>query len=101
MLKYTIITKNQVYDGGDDETRIKEQLEKMKILGIYDDYEHDYLCHFFDSPWINETTIATRIGEAIQYLAIKDGVDLVQYENGNYGFVAYYSGEPNGFEIIG
>ena len=29
--------------------------------------------------------------EYIQYLAIKDGVDLVRFDNGNIGFVAYYT----------
>lgn len=38
---------------------------------------------------------------AIQHLAIKEGYDMVQFSNGNYGFVAYYNGVPNGFEIIG
>ena len=41
------------------------------------------------------------IDDAIQCLAIKDGVDMVQFSNGNYGFVAYYSGDTNGFEVIG
>ena len=38
---------------------------------------------------------------AIQHLAIKEGYDMGQLSNGNYGFVAYYNGVPNGFEIIG
>lgn len=36
----------------------------------------------------------------IQLLAIKDGVDLVKYPSGNYGFVAYYNGYKSGFEVI-
>jgi len=39
--------------------------------------------------------------DAIQHLAIKDGYDLIQFENGNYGYVAYYNGIENGFEILG
>ena len=26
---------------------------------------------------------------------------VLELDNGNYGFVAYYSGEVNGFEVIG
>ena len=38
---------------------------------------------------------------AKKIVAIKDGVDMVQFANGNYGFVAYYNGGINGFEVIG
>ena len=41
------------------------------------------------------------IDEAIQYLNIKEGYDMVQFDNGNIGFVAYYDGVENGFEVIG
>ena len=41
------------------------------------------------------------IDNAIEHLASKDGVDMVQFSNGNYGFVAYYNGKVNGFEVIG
>lgn len=38
--------------------------------------------------------------DAIERLAIKDGCDLVRYENGNLGLVAYYSGRKSYLEII-
>lgn len=59
-----------------------------------------YFIHFFDSVFFDESYTAMTIDDAIEYLAIKDGFDLVQYENGNIGFVAYYNGNNNGFEII-
>ena len=61
----------------------------------------EYSIHFFDSHFFNEKTENIDIETAIECLAIKDGVDVVQYENGNYGYVAYYNGYENGFEILG
>lgn len=98
MLDYTIITRNRVYES-EPEDILAEQQEKRKILGL--DKPKDYLCHFFDSGFFNESIEIIDIDCAIQYLAIKDGVDMVLFSNGNYGFVAYYNGEVNGFEIIG
>lgn len=98
MLDYTIITRNRIYEN-EPEDVFAEQQEKRKILGL--DKPEDYLCHFFDSGFFDERTEPMYIDDAIQCLAIKDGVDMVQFSNGNYGFVAYYSGEANGFEIIG
>ena len=97
MLDYTIITRNRVYES-EPEDIVREQEEKRNILGLNN---KNYICHFFDSAWFDEETIEMDIDDAIQCLAIKDGVDMVQFSNGNYGFVAYYSGETNGFEVIG
>ena len=97
MLDYTIITRNRVYES-EPEDIVREQEEKRNILGLNNG---SYICHFFDSAWFDEETIEMDIDDAIQCLAIKDGVDMVQFINGNYGFVAYYSGETNGFEVIG
>lgn len=97
MLDYTIITKHRVYESEPDDI-YNEQQEKRAVLNLNG---ADYLCHFFDSPFFNDSLVVSDIDTAIQYLAIKDGVDMVLYSNGNYGFVAYYSGSVNGFEIIG
>ena len=101
MPKYVIITKNQVYESESEkivEEIVEEQEEKRKLLGLDGDH---YVCHFFDSPYFSDSTEETSIEDAIQRLAIKDGYDMVQFQNGNYGFVAYYNGIVNGFEIVG
>lgn len=59
-----------------------------------------YLLHFFDSVFFDECNVVLTIYDGIEGLSIKDGYDLVQFENGNYGFVAYCNGNENGFEII-
>ena len=97
MLDYTIITHNRVYES-EPEDIVREQEEKRNILGLNN---KNYICHFFDSAWFDEETIEMDIDDAIQCLAIKDGVDMVQFSNRNYVFVAYYSGDTNGFEVIG
>lgn len=98
---HTIITKHQVYETEDTDAIWKEQEEKCEILGIDTGYfANPVLCHFFNSPFFNEKTGYWTVYDAIQCLAIKDGVDLVQFDNGNLGFVAYYNGKQNGFEIL-
>ena len=72
-----------------------EQNSILKENGIDYDYVKSYIIHFF-----NKHTTELTIDEAIQCLIIKDGYDLVQYENGNLGYIAYYNGADNGFEIL-
>ena len=118
MPPYTVITQKKVWDRVhgmemiDDELYeeqqekfyeelYEEQQEKLKELGfIYHDWSHDYKVHFFDSIFRDECTIYETLSNAIELLAVKDGVDLVRFENGNYGFVAYYNNHENGFEIL-
>lgn len=40
------------------------------------------------------------LGDTVDSLAIKDGCDLIRYENGNLGLVAYYNGRESYLEII-
>lgn len=89
---FIIITKARVLENEPEEI-IKEQEEKRKVLGLGN---KNFLCHFHSSPYTSD-----RIVEMPIEFAIKEGYDMVQFSNGNYGFVAYYNGVPNGFEIIG
>lgn len=105
MRNYKIITNRKVFDENTEENwqekLYSEQEAKCTELGIDMNYlAGDVTVHFFDSPFFDECTTEMNIYEAIECLAIKDGADLVQYDNGNYGFVAYYNGNVNGFEII-
>jgi hypothetical protein len=78
----------------------KEQLEfiakEIKTENVIIHFIED--THFCDDSYRYATT--TEIDEYIQFLAIKDGYDLVRFSNGNLGFVAYYNGHENAFEII-
>ena len=95
--KYIVITSNRTGESSPEEI-FEEQIEKRTILGLNGS---SYLCHFFESEFFEERTEEMSVDAAIECLAIKDGVAIVQYENGNYGFVAYYNGKKNGFEVIG
>ena len=104
---YKILTEKTVYNCPNDQWETwslelwEEQEAKCKELGINTScLANDNLLHFFDSPFFNERKEWRNVDDGIQCLAIKDGVDLVQFENGNYGFVAYYNGHKNGFEIL-
>ena len=106
--KYTIITDRRIYDdhysNEDDwsEKLLEEQEAKCKTLGIDTNFWADeVVVHFFDSPFFDERTQWATVYDALNMLAIKDGVDMVQFANSNYGFIAYYNGNANGFEIIG
>lgn len=103
-MTYEVITNRRVYDKhycNDSEVdtwadeMVKEQDAKLAELGFKNDCCQCYPIHFFDNDsWSNCT-----IYDAIQCLAIKDGADLVRFDTGNYGFVSYYNGFEDAFEI--
>lgn len=94
---YMIITQNQVYRS-EPEKVAAEIEEKRKVLGL----NGKHLCHFFETVYTRDRVEILDVDEAIQQLAIKDAYDLVQFCIGNngFGFVAYYNGVANGFEVI-
>ncbi len=97
--EYEIATKQKVFDKNDADELCKEQddfMEERLGITLHDEVE----CHFFESVFSWDNTEIISIRDAIEALAIKDGVDLVRFSNGNYGFVAYYNGYKNGFEIL-
>lgn len=102
MEKYKVITSKTVYSIGETdqerEALIEEQDATLKSLGY--DLNTVYVAHFFDSDFFDDQTESDTIYELLQRLATKDGIDLVQFENGRIGFVAYYNGNENGFEIV-
>ena len=114
ILDYEVATKNQVYNEPEDLTeeeyedilakRCYEQNEVLENAGFpggaSGDNDTSYLVHFFGSIWCHAFLDNCTLMEAIEALCIKDGVDLVKFENGNYGFVAYYNGISDAFEII-
>ena len=106
--KYKVLTRKSILDmeyinekqwEQDCLKLVEEQNSILKAKGI-DILERQWV-HFFESPYSYDIITKADIDDAIQHLAIKDGYDLVKYENGNYGYVAYYNCVDNGFEIIG
>ena len=107
--QYTVATKRELYEYCDmpevDEEKFREELSAEQNAILEREIKtQNVIIHFIeDTHFCDECyyyTAATEITDYIQYLAIKDGVNLVRFPNGNLGFVAYYSGHENGFEII-
>jgi len=107
--KYKIVTQRKLYDYCDtseeEEEKFREELweEQLKFIereittqNVIIHFIED--THFCDDCYRYATT--TEIDEFTQYLAVKDGLDLVLFSNGNLGYVAYYNGHQNAFEII-
>lgn len=106
---YKIVTQKKLYDYLDipeeKEEKFREELWAEQTDFLEKEIKtENVIIHFIeDTHFCNDSydyVSVKEINEQIQYLAIKDGVDLVQFENGNYGFVAYYNGHENAFEII-
>ena len=111
-MNYEILTSKSIMYYGPIETEndekfaeerreeiITEQNAILKASG-YEMYDTAYKIHFFDSPFTVECYRMETIYDAIQMLSIKDGVDLVEYDNGNIGFVSYYNDKRDAFEIM-
>ena len=103
MPTFEIVTKTHLYDIDIDDYDAyvalwDEQCDTLCKKGF--DLDKSYRLHFFDSAFFDEYETDDYIGESTQFLAIKDGLDLVRFETGNYGFVAYYNNHCNGFEIL-
>lgn len=113
---YEIVTQRKLYDyleitsDREEEKTRKEEKFHEELVKEQSDYlareitTENVILHFLeDSAYLNESyeyVSKEDIEGEIQCLAIKDGVDLVRFSNGNLGFVAYYNGHENGFEII-
>ena len=96
---YEIITLHKVHNSEDDfEAIFEEQTEILKYYGL--DWDSEVEVHFFKSEWGNDEVTWDRITDAIDALAIKDGVDMVRFKKGTLGFVAYYNGFKDAFEFV-
>lgn len=106
MKGYKILTKHSVmdipYENSEQNERDCQALweEQNKLINELAPSEY-YKCHFIEDPHFCDdmTMYVKELDDAIQCLAIKDGVDLVQFDNGKLGFVAYYNGHKNCFEF--
>ena len=82
-------------------TLFNDQCNTLKEHGYEYNDSDAWSIHYFESPFHYDRVENMTVKEAIECLAIKDGYDIVQFSNGNVGFVAYYNGRANGFEILG
>lgn len=105
LMKCTVITKMSVYDPnrdcndeGYDLNLVREQFNLLQAMG-YDISSVLYLIKLDGDHYMINT-----IYDAIQYLSLKEGADLVKFENGNIGYAGYYGNtrptKDNCFEIV-
>ena len=100
--EYTLITFSGVYCSDTFDDLFEEQTEWLRKLGYENDWYTRVSLHHFDSVFSDEWYCGGMlISDGIEALAIKDGADLVRFSNGNVGFVAYYNGYKDAFEILG
>ena len=100
-MNYEILTTQSVIDT--EEERFENLVEEQGIILKANEYALDntaYKTHFFESVFHDDCYELMTIKDAIQSLATKEGIDLVQYDNGNIGFVSYYNDEIDAFEIM-
>lgn len=102
---YEILTDFSCLDIADDAEKDirEEQLVNDQDITLY---EHGYENDCFTEYVIQYGTGVVRldtIDDAIQSLALKDGADLVMWDDGAIGFVSYCNGfstERNCFRIL-
>lgn len=76
----------------------QEAFENKLIELGYDFYEKPCVIRFLDKP---DNLYIMTLDDAVQCLSIKDGANLVQFDDGKIGVVAYYNDyDNNALEII-
>ena len=103
MRKYEILL-DKLFDidpDTNDETRWEREVEFL----LSHIKANKVIFHYFDSVFFDEYVelgemTASELSDRTDALAFKEGIDVVRYDNGNYGILAYYGDNKNGFEII-
>ena len=98
-MKYRIVGKS-LFDTWeeycDDHTPFYEEQERQFLELCGDVKEVAYVLNgrllYIDSP--------QAYGDACQYMALKEGADLVKFANGNIGFVGYYGRHRDYLEVV-
>lgn len=99
--KYDVLTRMSTLVTKNKEKLAEEQDAIFRALFL--DMSEDVIYHTFDNTFSEDECDEGSLSEydyQIQSLALKDGVDLVAFSNGNVGFVSYCNGHKDAFEII-
>jgi hypothetical protein len=106
MQNYKLLTSKSILDIQNEISELDTDIQESTLDNFWNEQtnliegEH-FAVHFLaDKHFQDERyTLSSDILETVECLAIKDGIDIVQFENGNMGFVAYYNGHKNSFEF--
>lgn len=99
--KFTVLTKKSTLLCEDKEALAEEQ--NALFFELFSNRNESVIYHTFNSSFSDDEEDegdASDFDFQIQSLALKDGVDLVRFENGNVGFVSYCNKCMDAFEII-
>lgn len=95
MEKYELITKS-IYDyeelpeWEENEKRLATFCSALSAMGI--DSKKDLFCSLCGDWRKIDKVSFYGVNEALDAMAIKDGVDFIRFEDGHLGMVGYYSG---------
>ena len=98
---YTVLTKKSTLLCEDKDALAEEQ--NKLFCELFTNKNESVIYHTFKSSFSDDEEDegdANDFDFQIQSLALKDGVDLVRFENGNVGFVSYCNKCMDAFEII-
>ena len=98
---YTVLTSKSTLVCDDKEALAEEQ--NKLFFELFPNRNESVIYHTFKSSFSDDEEDEGDVSDfdfQIQSLALKDGVDLVRFENGNVGFVSYCNKCMDAFEII-
>ena len=87
---YTVLTSKSTLVCDDKEALAEEQ--NKLFFELFPNRNESVIYHTFKSSFSDDEEDEGDVSDfdfQIQSLALKDGVDLVRFENGNVGFVSY------------
>lgn len=106
MMNFEILTKKSVLDIQEEMGVLNFESQEKALTDLWNEQNtflnsEYFAIHFLeDKHFIDESyTLSNSITETMECLAIKDGIDIVKFENGNMGIVAYYNGHKITFEF--
>lgn len=99
--KFTVLTKKLTLLC-EDKGALAEEQNKL-FFELFPNKNESVIYHTFKSSFSDDEEDEGDISDfdfQIQSLVLKDGVDLVKFQNGNIGFVSYCNKAMDAFEII-
>lgn len=112
MMKYKVLTSVDALEiSSDDYTDEEldevynnlweEQLQVLRDNGFEVDNDRVYKIHYIEDPFFHNDGIGYEtIQDSFMCNAIKEGYNVVKFDNGKIGVVASYNGHENGFEFL-
>lgn len=99
-MNYEILTETQALDTVNDEQKAWDLWHEQTMWLLKNGYYplDDIL---YKVEFNNGKREIMPLFHAIQLLALKDGADLVRFDNGDIGFLSIYGNEIEWFKIIG